>query len=216
MGVFYLISYIIDPYILADHFESLENMELSRLSFVITVIIVIDLILKIFTAVRKEDQPIIYDDFSNKMATLERTNMHRIPAETQANGRLEHRTLERNICVIFGKYMKREGFFDILANIPIILYVFIVGYPTTIEEIREYSQSTWFTLFMTLKIFRLLHVYNVVNTLKYVWNMAAEIFFMHRYKFVNFLSWDLAALKFLLALHYFACGWIWIYKYKFK
>ena len=33
---------------------------------------------------------------------------------------------------------------------------------------------------------------------------------------MNFLSWTLAGLKFLLALHYFACGWIWIYKYKLK
>ena len=69
---------------------------------------------------------------------------------------------------------------------------------------------------MTLKIFRLLHVYNVVNTLKYVMGIASEMFVMQRYRFVNFLSWTLAGLKFLLALHYFACGWIWIYKYKFK
>ena len=67
---------------------------------------------------------------------------------------------------------------------------------------------------MTLKIFRLLHVYNVVNTLKYVMGIASEMFVMQRYRFVNFLSWTLAGLKFVLALHYFACGWIWIYKYK--
>ena len=69
---------------------------------------------------------------------------------------------------------------------------------------------------MTLKIFRLLHVYNVVNTLKYVMEIASEISFNQRYRFVNFLSWTLAGLKFLLALHYFACGWIWMYKYKFN
>ena len=55
MGVFYLISYILDPYIIADHFETLEDPKLSRLSFVITCVIVLDMILKIFTAVRKED-----------------------------------------------------------------------------------------------------------------------------------------------------------------
>ena len=82
MGVFYLISYILDPYIIADHFEIMENQKISRLSFVITCVIVLDMILKIFTAVRKEDQTIPYDDFENKMDVLKRTNMHRIPAET--------------------------------------------------------------------------------------------------------------------------------------
>ena len=140
--------------------------------------------------------------------------MHRIPAETQDNGRLEHRTLERNICVIFGKYLKREGFFDILANLPITFFVMFEGYPKTSEEIRVYSQNNWFKLFMTFKFLRLLHVYNVVNTLTRIMEMASDIFFMQRYRFVNFLSWTLAGLKFLLTLHYFACGWIWIYKYK--
>ena len=83
MGVFYLISYILDPYIIADHFETLEDPKLSRLSFVITCVIVLDMILKIFTAVRKEDQTIPYDDFNNNVGRLDRTNMHRIPAETQ-------------------------------------------------------------------------------------------------------------------------------------
>ena len=67
MGVFYLISYILDPYIIADHFEILENKQISTFSFLITCVIVLDMILKIFTAVRKEEQTIIYDDFSNKM-----------------------------------------------------------------------------------------------------------------------------------------------------
>ena len=82
MGVFYLISYILDPYIIADHFEIMENQKISRLSFVITCVIVLDMILKIFTAVRKEDQTIPYDDFENKMDVLKRTTNYRIPAET--------------------------------------------------------------------------------------------------------------------------------------
>ena len=64
MGGFYFISYIIDPYIIADHFESLEDQKLNRLSFVITCVIVLDMILKIFTAVKKEDQTIPIDDFT--------------------------------------------------------------------------------------------------------------------------------------------------------
>lgn len=70
--------------------------------------------------------------------------MHRIPATAQANGRLEHSALERDICVIFGKYLKREGFFDIIANIPLIFFMSFNGYPTTDEEIRVYTQNTWF------------------------------------------------------------------------
>ena len=44
-----------------------------------------------------------------------------------------------------------------------------------------------------------------------IMNLLAETAYMKRYVFENALSWVLAATKFLMAMHYFACGWIYIH-----
>ena len=38
----------------------------------------------------------------------------------------------------------------------------------------------------------------------------ADIFYLHRYMFSNLLLWFIIVLKFLLTMHYFACGWLWM------
>ena len=42
----------------------------------------------------------------------------------------------------------------------------------------------------------------------------AEIFILNRHMFMNLLSWIVATLKFLLFVHYYACGWLWMQNYK--
>lgn len=41
-----------------------------------------------------------------------------------------------------------------------------------------------------------------------------EAAYMRKYLFENIRQWALAAIKFLMAVHYFACGWILIHNYK--
>ena len=64
---------------------------------------------------------------------------------------------------------------------------------------------------MGLKMLRFLHIDEVNVTLKRLMDTLADIFYMHRYLFYNLNKWLLAGAKFVLAVHYFACGWIMIY-----
>ena len=67
---------------------------------------------------------------------------------------------------------------------------------------------------MALKLLRLYHFTDVTAALRRLMEKLSDIFYLHRYLFVNLLSWFKAGLLFLLFVHYFACGWIMIYYYK--
>lgn len=41
-------------------------------------------------------------------------------------------------------------------------------------------------------------------------NKLGSIFYLKRYMFINLLEWTLTAIKFIISLHYFACGWIYL------
>ena len=64
---------------------------------------------------------------------------------------------------------------------------------------------------MALKTLRVFHVYEVVETLDRVIEKLADIFYTNRYLFQNIKSWAVAGIKFWLFVHYYACGWVWIY-----
>ena len=61
-----------------------------------------------------------------------------------------------------------------------------------------------------IKILRFIHIYSVLQSLRYLVDELGEIFYLHRYMFVNLLSWTCAGLKFMLSVHYLSCGWIYI------
>ena len=118
--------------------------------------------------------------------------------------------LERDICKIIKQYLIRDAFFDITANVPILVYTIIYGMPRTNEEIEEADSSTLFRVLMFLKILRLFHVYEVIQTLDRLMTKLAEIFYVNRHIFMNILSWVIAIIKFLLCMHYYACVWLWL------
>ena len=45
-------------------------------------------------------------------------------------------------------------------------------------------------------------------------DILEEIFYTKRYLFDNLTRWILAAMKLILTIHYFSCGWILIRNYK--
>ena len=67
---------------------------------------------------------------------------------------------------------------------------------------------------MTLKSLRLFHAQIILDTLKQFMEFLADIFFMHRYLFENLFKWFSAALKFIMCVHYFSCGWVLIHEFK--
>ena len=65
-----------------------------------------------------------------------------------------------------------------------------------------------------LKFLRFFHIYSVLQSLGYLVDELGDIFYLHKYMFVNILSFMTADLKLILSLHYLACGWIYIEIYK--
>ena len=93
--------------------------------------------------------------------------------------------LHRDICYIIGNYFKREAWFDIAANGPIIFYIFAYGKPSTEAEIEEVQQDILFVTCMALKTLRLDHVKEVTDAFKRLIDFLSDIFYLHRYFFVN-------------------------------
>ena len=67
---------------------------------------------------------------------------------------------------------------------------------------------------MVFQTLRLFHIYEVVQTLNRLLEKLADIFYLQSYLFKNLFTWGVTATKFLLFVHYFACGWIWMQKAK--
>lgn len=122
--------------------------------------------------------------------------------------------LERDISKIFKAYFTREAFFHIVANVPILVYTLYMGNPQTMTEIENARESLLYRTLMALKTFRLFHVLVVIKTIDRLMQKLADVFYLHRYMFMNLLSWFKATLKFLLFVHYYACGWLLLQHFK--
>ena len=122
--------------------------------------------------------------------------------------------LERDIKKILKVHLKLQFWFDALANFPIIAYFAIYGRPVGEDEIVKASDQMFFILAMGLKVLRLINVKNFIKTLRDTFDKIAEIFYLHRYMLENIYQWIKIVLKFVLVIHYFACGWQLIRFYK--
>lgn len=56
LACFYLFSYWLDPFIFAFRFRPLLNVHVSRFVTFVTLILVFDMVVTLFTGVRKEDE----------------------------------------------------------------------------------------------------------------------------------------------------------------
>ena len=116
--------------------------------------------------------------------------------------------LERDFKKIFLRYLFQGAIFDILGNLPIFFYFILHDFPKTEEEIIEAQENIYFTVCMKLKILRLAHFMQVTDGFRTFMDKLGEIFYLYRYMLGNLLEWILTGLKFIMVLHYFACGWI--------
>ena len=128
-------------------------------------------------------------------------------SQKEAHG-LDDPKYERNWKELFKNYFMRDAWIDILANIPIVLYFIVWGYPTTEEEVYEFDDYKLFWLCMGLKTLRLFHIDETIDVLKRIIEKLADIFYLYRYFFENLLSWALAGMLLFMSMHYMACIWI--------
>ena len=112
-------------------------------------------------------------------------------------------------------YLRGNFTVDFLYTAPIMFYEIILGFPTdesTMEDLAD--NDILFNILMNLKLLRFVRIKQVTQSLVKLVNIIADIFYMKRVLFNNLMRWMLAALKLILSIHVFACGWTCIAKIK--
>ena len=103
-----------------------------NLDKIITFTLLVDILLRFFTAVKKEDEVIPVDDF-NQNENRKRARMMLVRLESTSIDGLDDPKWERDISVICCKYIKNDAIADLLANIPITMYFVLTGFPDADE-----------------------------------------------------------------------------------
>lgn len=234
MGFIYLLSYLIDPYILVFRLTPYSRENIRTLSEVCTFAILIDILLIPIMGSKKEDDnegvddeepaeqtdEIDANDKSKKAVLLRKkkkrkSNVKLIEsAEIKDLKGLNDPYVERDIVDLMKNYIQGDCWKDLLANIPFLLYWFIEGIPTELSAIEERNNDWGLNLVMALKIFRLSHADEIADAITRLMDWLSDIFWRQKFMFYNMLNWILAAVKFLLVVHYFACGWVLIHRMK--
>ena len=118
--------------------------------------------------------------------------------------------MQRDICKLTWRYLKKDAIVDLIANVPALYYIEV----HTGEPMDHLIEDNIFLACMAVKCLRLWHAGAVGDTVRRLMDLLAEVFPLKRYVFDNLTRWLMAALQFLLAVHYFACGWILIHRAK--
>lgn len=101
--------------------------------------------------------------------------------------------LERDFGFLLKNYFKGDAIFDILANVPMLVYKIYLGMPASLDttDLRTWTDAPVFWICMTLQLLRLFHYDNVGRIYKRIIDKLQVIFFRHGYLLSNILSWTL-------------------------
>ena len=127
---------------------------------------------------------------------------------------LSDELLERDVTVLLCEYLKSNFIIEAIANLPILVYEFYLGFPRSTDFIHEQEDNILYTSFMFLKIFRLFHISQSLESIEMIRSIFVEIFYMKRYMLDQIQRWTLTGIKFVMIIHFYTCGWILIYYYK--
>jgi len=106
------------------------------------------------------------------------------------------------------RYLKRDFILDAVTNLPIFFFEASRGFPLAEGDMDSLFESKWYTVFMGLKLLRLYQAPKIQQSLHFIKNKVANVYFMHRLLLDNLLSWLMSGLKLLFCIHYFTCGYI--------
>ena len=118
--------------------------------------------------------------------------------------------MQRDICKLTWGYIKDDFIIDLIANVPALYYI----EAHTSESMEHMIEDRIFLACMAVRCLRLWHAGAVGDSVRRLMDLLADIFYLKRYVFDNLNRWLMAGLKFDLAVHYFACGWILIHRAK--
>lgn len=183
MGFVYLLVLFIDPYILAARFHPLEHPFMSNASIVCTILIMLEIFLRPIMGRKKEDYNLNQDDddieeeeedaknVSKKMKTSgkdkKKANKKKFDfqLEKQPEKGINDPDVERDVSVLFVKYLKEDSWLDLPANIPFLLFIIISGLPTTYDEVEDIKDDWVFNTVMWIKLLRLAHMEEINETI---------------------------------------------------
>lgn len=105
-------------------------------------------------------------------------------------------------------YIKKGAIFDILANIPVFIFYPQANSQSSMTELEALSEDYFFLICMCLRCLRLTRYIECSNLMHRLKDFLTEVFYLQSYMIRNIFSWVLATSKFILCVHYLACGWI--------
>ena len=87
------------------------------------------MILVPFTGVLKEDNPIA--DLLNDEKNMCQRSVEKLRAKNKDDKGLTDPTLHRDVCYLLWRYLRMDGWVDLVANIPILVFIVLNGMPHT-------------------------------------------------------------------------------------
>lgn len=222
IGIFFLISYLVDPFIFAFYYEPYEYTSIQNLQMVLCSVFLINGFVTIFTGVKREDHVIEDLDEYSRLGKqekkekeiendLRRKKLDALKSQIAGNlGNIDDPTLHRDCCYLLGNYFKRDGIFDLLANLPLLLYTAIMIYGKDDWHIWDVYETWQFQWCYNLVFLRLYNVKRVATSLYIIFEDLQEVFYTYRYSLSNICQWTISALYLVGFIHYFACGWIYV------
>ena len=114
------------------------------------------------------------------------------------------------------RYLKSDFIFDILGNFPVSYYLLYYHFSSEKFDIDELVENEIFIAAMLLRLLRLWHIREVAASFDRIFSVLKTIFYMQMFTLTNLHSWVVAAVKLIIVIHLFSCGWIYISVYKTK
>ena len=126
------------------------------------------------------------------------------------NAKWYHPTLEKRFSKISKKYIGPKGFgyfiFDFLACVPVLTYEIIFADHDKEEQI----ENTVYMVFVFFKLFKILMLSRISQSLSYVGDLVKERFVTKKINVENTMGYIRAAGSFMIMIHIFSCAWIFI------
>ena len=101
--------------------------------------------------------------------------------------------------------------FDFSACVPVFLFEMFNGFTTDPDKKLEHINSNTYKLFVTFKLFKLLMLSRISQSLYLIEDLLKNVFFLRLSLQIQiFMAYLRASFNFAILVHLFACLWIYI------
>ena len=115
--------------------------------------------------------------------------------------------ISRKYC---GSFFIGYFLFDCLACIPVLVYEAVDGFSTKDDVVQDHIDSTQYKVFWGFKIFKFLMLSRILASLNFIETLMKDRFVEQSFTVENFMGYLRAAGEFIIMIHLFSCGWLFV------